>query len=129
MCRTERHDFRRVSDTGIGDIVTFLEPVVTELPTAAEIRRGLEAIRCARELGVRGDIEYWRSVPYLFDFLGMGYEFRRKFEKLPAETRKRLVSNTGDLLFPRVKKERSKRSISGTPSWVGCMRIRNISSQ
>ena len=71
MVRTER---LAVSSEGL------TEHVDSDLiPTAQDVRAYLGVEHIARELGVSGTIDYWKSAPYLLSFLE-GYQLRQKLD-------------------------------------------------
>ena len=75
MCRTER-----VSATL--DHNSLLEDRLrTEPPTPADLRQAAEVDKAAVLLEAGEQIEYWKSMPYLFNFL-KGYDLRKKLDRL-----------------------------------------------
>lgn len=49
-------------------------------PTAGDVRAYLDVQQVARELGQPDTIEYWKSAPYLLNFME-GYELRKQFDR------------------------------------------------
>ncbi|MCK5862113.1 MAG: helicase [Candidatus Hydrogenedentes bacterium] len=74
MCRTERVRMTRAQDSMLQEILVKPELVEEDLHEAAF------ADSVAAHVGARDIVEYWKSTPYLINFLKR-YEFRTKVEK------------------------------------------------
>lgn len=96
----------------------MLEVIPAELSlTPAELRHYLGLQRVARHLGHDDVLEYWKSAPYLLNFMD-GYNFKRKFEQAtnkespefqPDSLLVRKVRSLGSGLLDREQLERYRR--------------------
>jgi hypothetical protein len=75
MCRTERVGMTRRLDAMVEDVVG------RHLPTAADLDHAVVADRAARAVGAYEPIEYWKSAPYLLNFL-RHYDLRRRIDAM-----------------------------------------------
>ncbi len=73
MCRTERVGITRRRDA------MLIEPPRPAVPMPVDLDHAAVADRAARAVGAREPIEYWKSSPYLLNFL-KHYELRRKID-------------------------------------------------
>lgn len=73
MCRTERVGITRRLDA------MLIEPPRPAMPTPMDLDHAVLADRAARAVGAREPLEYWKSSPYLLNFL-KHYELRRKID-------------------------------------------------
>jgi len=95
MCRTERVGMTRMQDAMLSES--------QERPTLqpCDLHEAVLADRVASSVGARDIIEYWKSSPYLINFLRR-YEFRRKLEaqceNAPEELIEALSANKSRLL-------------------------------
>jgi len=95
MCRTERVGMTRSRDAMLSESreKTTLQP--------CDLHEAVLADRVASSVGARDIIEYWKSSPYLINFLRR-YEFRRKLEaqceNAPEELIAALSANRDHLL-------------------------------
>lgn len=81
MCRTERVGITRRLDA------MLIEPPRRAMPTPGDLDHAAVVDRAARAVGAQEPIEYWKSSPYLLNFL-KHYELRRKIDaalEAPAE--------------------------------------------
>ena len=85
MCRTERVGTTASQDTMFSELQeeSTLEP--------RDLHGAVLADRVASSVGARDIVEYWKSSPYLVNFLRR-YEFRRKLEALCENAPEELVS-------------------------------------
>jgi hypothetical protein len=89
MTRTER-----VSASRDRDAMLVERPVLT-WPVTADLRQAKAVDAVARAVGAQDAVEYWKSAPYLFNFM-KGYDLKRRLngyvgdDGLPAELQKAL---------------------------------------
>lgn len=85
MCRTERVGSTREQDAMLSE---FQDKPVLE---SQDLHEAVLADRVASSVGARDIIEYWKSSPYLINFLRR-YEFRKKLEAQCEEPSDALIS-------------------------------------
>jgi hypothetical protein len=108
MCRTERVGLTTHLDAMLS------EPTVPANPRPEDLAHAALADAVARSVKARDLIEYWKSSPYLLNFLH-SYELRRKVDKELARGNENLVSALHDAravllhrsLFQRYKEIRA----------------------
>jgi Helicase conserved C-terminal domain len=87
MVRTERVGMTRQSDAMVKDDPVFLQV------KAEDLKGGIAARRIARRLGSHDTTDYWKSAPYMLEFM-REYDLKRKV--LGADDRqKRAIERTG----------------------------------
>ncbi|WP_045221855.1 helicase-related protein [Desulfonatronum thioautotrophicum] len=94
MCRTERIAFTRDANA----MLTESRPI--SMPQPKDLDHAALADRIASEVKAGDVIEYWKSAPYIINFL-KHYELRRKLEQAfdkPSEELLRLFTDNGHLL-------------------------------
>lgn len=97
MCRTERVGMTHSLDAMLSES--------RERPTLqpCDLHEAVMADRVASSIGARDIIEYWKSSPYLINFLRR-YEFRRKLEaqcEHPSDELIAALSADGNRLLPK----------------------------
>ena len=97
MCRTERVGMTRSLDAMLSES--------RDRPTLqpCDLHEAVMADRVASSIGARDIIEYWKSSPYLINFLRR-YEFRRKLEaqcEHPSDELIAALSADGNRLLPK----------------------------
>ena len=121
MARTERLG---ASGDRNGMLVEYSH---TPTPTANDVRGYLAIQNIARELEQSDMIEYWKSAPYLLNFME-GYELRRQFTRAldrPAQHQRlaRLLSDGRTQLLDRTAIERF------VDADLGAARLRQLSAE
>ncbi|PWC39114.1 helicase-related protein [Azospirillum sp. TSO35-2] len=83
MVRTERVGMTRACDAMVVN-----DPVPLPV-TASDLEGGIAARRLARKLKSHDTTEYWKSAPYMLEFM-RGYDLKRKALNLPEKERQRV---------------------------------------
>lgn len=111
MCRTER-----IATTRNLNAMT-LEDVRTTPLTVADLRHAATLDAVAQSVNAADPIEYWKSAPYLLNFL-KSYDLRKKLDKTihaPAEPLQKVLKNAKNQWLAKAKFERYKPLDAANP--------------
>jgi hypothetical protein len=107
MCRTERVTMTQKLDAMTKEVS---QPAMI---TPADLYHAAAVDGVAMEVQARDVLEYWKSMPYLFNFL-KNYEFRTRMDKAlesPSDALRKLVKSAKPQLLTKAK-------LSATSHWM-----------